>query len=207
MTSLSPDEAIDNLCIHNDDTIRSIYKYLLNKSLHVFICYYQATLESEEEGTVKVIKLIDTLFAFLEDERFDKNIGKCFHYLDFWKTCCEFMPVLVDYLITHECLVILVDKLMGNDSPLADNKKKRVEISQYVVTPIIQIVVYLMSRKKNMKGYINPLKVFDNLKYYEMTENEKLLLSNTEFYSKMINKRYDSGQLGLVTARLSEKDF
>lgn len=60
---------------------------------------------------------------------------------------------------------------MGNDSPIADKKKKRVEISQYVVTPIIQIVVYLMSRKKNIKGYINPLKVFENIKYYDLTEN------------------------------------
>ena len=70
------------------------------------------------------------------------------------------MPIIVDYLIEHDAMAIFVDKLLGNDSPLADKKKKRVEISQYVVMPIVQVIVYLMGRKKNLKGYINPMRIF-----------------------------------------------
>jgi len=42
LVQLNVDECIDTLCLHNDETVRNIYKHLLNKSMHVFLNYYQA---------------------------------------------------------------------------------------------------------------------------------------------------------------------
>jgi hypothetical protein len=60
------------------------------------------------------MKLIDCLFAFIEDERLHKNLSKSFNYFDFWKTCCEYIPIVLDYLLEHDMLFILLDMLMGN---------------------------------------------------------------------------------------------
>lgn len=88
LTSINPDTYIENLCLHPDDNIRNIHKYMLNKSIHVFTGYYQASLETEEEGVAKLLGLIDCLFAFLEDERLTKNINKLQAYFEFWKVNC-----------------------------------------------------------------------------------------------------------------------
>jgi hypothetical protein len=69
-----PEECRDNLCIHTNETIRNIYKFLINKSMFVFNNYYSISLDSEEPGLVCLIKILDCLFSYLEDERLFKFI-------------------------------------------------------------------------------------------------------------------------------------
>lgn len=92
---------------------------------------------------------------------------------------------------------------MGSNSPFKDekSKKKAIEVPHACAYTIIQIMVFLMSRKKNMKNYINPIRVFPNLQYYELTEKEKILLGDVSFYAKMMNSKCDNGQLGMIAAR------
>ena len=57
---------------------------------------------------------------------------------------------------------MLLDILMGNDSPLYiensdKNKIKRQDIPQFQAFPLIQMVYSLMVNKKNLRDTINPV--------------------------------------------------
>lgn len=62
LEELTVDKCIEGLCLHNDDTIRTIFKCLLNKAMHVFSIYYQLDFASEEPGIVHLKWLLDGLF-------------------------------------------------------------------------------------------------------------------------------------------------
>jgi hypothetical protein len=47
-----------------------------------------------------------------------------------------------------------------------------------------------MSRKKNLKEFINPMRIFEGVTYYEMTEKEKTLLGSINFYGKLIRNKW-----------------
>lgn len=114
LTETKPEEIYENLCLHNDEVIRSIYKYLLNKSMHVFNGYYMINFQSEEPGIISIMKILDSLLEFFNDQFIFKNISKSEHFLDFWKISCEYVPPILDYVIKKDLLTTLADKLLGN---------------------------------------------------------------------------------------------
>ena len=63
-----------------------------------------------------------------------------------------------------------------------------------------------MTRKKNLKDYINPNEVVEGVEYENLTENEKNMIGNIKFYRKMIKNKNDNGILGTITSKLSQKD-
>ena len=46
-----------------------------------------------------------------------------------------------------------------------------------------------MTRKKNLKDYINPNEVVEGVEYENLTENEKNMIGNIKFYRKMIKNK------------------
>ena len=121
------------------------------------------------------------------------------------KICSEFIPQFLDYLLNKETIVVLVDLLMGNDSPLGKDKK-RPDIPQYQSIPIIQLLSILMKNKKNLIDYINPNKAQMGIIYHNLSENEKKMIGNINFYRKMIKNKNDNDLLASITGKLAEND-
>lgn len=120
-----------------------------------------------------------------------------------WKVCCEFIPIIFEYMEVRETLVNLVDILMGNDSPLAEKDKKRPEIPQNQSIPIINLIYIFMLHKANLVNYINPQRKVLGTRYTNLTDKEKQMIGNINFYKKMIKTKCDNHQLAIITGKLS----
>lgn len=116
-------------------------------------------------------KVLDVMFDFFSDEKLLSNIYKSHQFFEFWKLNCELIPQIKEYAGNREILVKLGDILMDNDSPFAEKGKRRTEVPQFQSIPIIQMIVFLISRKKNLVDYINPEHMAEGIVYEELTLN------------------------------------
>jgi hypothetical protein len=57
-------------------------------------------------------------------------------------------------------LGLLGEMVMGRGSTIGDKNKCKEEITGATATTIIQILPIILNRKKNMVGYIQPMKLF-----------------------------------------------
>lgn len=69
--------------------------------------------------------------------------------------------------------------------------------------PLIHTIVIISSRKKNLKNYLNPVRCIQGTAYFDMSEKEKMIFGNVNFYSKMAKSKRDNGMLGFVISKLS----
>jgi hypothetical protein len=97
LMEIDPKECLNYLCLHNDDTIRNVYRCLLNKTLHTYVHYYGLNLENEDTDTLKYKELLDVLFDYFTDEKLLTNIYKSNQFFDFWKNNCELVPQILAY--------------------------------------------------------------------------------------------------------------
>lgn len=100
--------------MHPDETIRQIYNIIISKGIFVFCNYYSVTLESDEPGTVKLLHLVDSLFAYWEDENLQRNMNKSFFFFNFWVVISEYIPIFAEYLVKNEAIAIIADLILGN---------------------------------------------------------------------------------------------
>jgi hypothetical protein len=68
---------------------------------------------------------LDTLFAFLEDERLTRNMERSSHYFEFWKFCLEHVPPIIDYCLRNEMLTVIGELFMHYFTPSQDKNKTR----------------------------------------------------------------------------------
>lgn len=48
LTHFTPDFFIDNMCLHNDDSLRCLYSSIIPKCLHVYSIYHGLVLENND---------------------------------------------------------------------------------------------------------------------------------------------------------------
>lgn len=69
--------------------------------------------------------------------------------------------------------------------------------------PLIQTILFISSRKKNLKNSLSLNKGMHGVSFFDMSEKEIQIYGNINFYSKMAKSKRDNGLLGFVISRLS----
>ncbi len=59
-----------------------------------------------------------------------------------------------EFCLDNNFLFILLDLLMGNQSPYAQKDKKRQDFPYEGAVPLVQTILRLLSRKRNLAGVI-----------------------------------------------------
>lgn len=205
---------IELILVCPDKLVRSVTINILLHVINLLITYHNLSLDVLDEDPInkKVMQFLN-VFQMLMPNDVAKNWNKFHQYFEFWRDFAISGEKQINFLFKKEFIAVLIDFFLEKRSPLQNYSEKKFSMSGRYANPsfdsLIQTVLILLQRGKNNLSERNSPFVMNNVKLYDLSENERKCLNCIEFYDRILKENYDANSVsGIITINAWEnRDF